>query len=169
MASASDTVSAGSNAGGTAPRTGVVTRFAPSPTGYLHIGGARTALFNWLFARHHGGTYLLRIEDTDRARSTDAAIEAIFDGLNWLGLGGDEAPVEIRVRQLPGSVVLAVRDRGPGVAPGLREHIFEVFQRGDASARRTPTRPWRGAVPSSWSLRSAAPSRAWPELPHAML
>ncbi len=74
-------------------RSGVVTRFAPSPTGYLHIGGARTALFNWLFARHHGGTYLLRIEDTDRARSTEPAIEAIFDGLGWLGLAGDEPPV----------------------------------------------------------------------------
>ncbi|TNE42830.1 MAG: glutamate--tRNA ligase [Sphingomonadales bacterium] len=71
----------------------VVTRFAPSPTGFLHIGGARTALFNWLFARHHGGRYLLRIEDTDRARSTDAAIEAIYDGLEWLGLMGDEPPV----------------------------------------------------------------------------
>lgn len=71
----------------------IVTRFAPSPTGYLHIGGARTALFNWLFARHHGGTYLLRIEDTDRARSTEPAIDAIFDGLDWLGLGGDEEPV----------------------------------------------------------------------------
>jgi len=71
----------------------VVTRFAPSPTGFLHIGGARTALFNWLFARHHGGKYLLRIEDTDRARSTDAAIDAILDGLDWLGLAGDEAPV----------------------------------------------------------------------------
>jgi glutamyl-tRNA synthetase len=70
-----------------------VTRFAPSPTGYLHIGGARTALFNWLFARHHGGKFLLRIEDTDRARSTDAAIDAIFDGLNWLGLTSDEPPV----------------------------------------------------------------------------
>jgi glutamyl-tRNA synthetase len=67
----------------------VVTRFAPSPTGYLHIGGARTALFNWLFAKHHGGKYLLRIEDTDRARSTQPAIEAILDGLSWLGLGWD--------------------------------------------------------------------------------
>ncbi|MGB2534595.1 MAG: glutamate--tRNA ligase family protein, partial [Candidatus Puniceispirillum sp.] len=67
----------------------VVTRFAPSPTGYLHVGGARTALFNWLFARHHGGTYLLRIEDTDRQRSTEDAIKAIHDGLDWLGLGGD--------------------------------------------------------------------------------
>ncbi len=71
----------------------VITRFAPSPTGYLHIGGARTALFNYLFARHHGGTYLLRVEDTDRARSTDDAIAAIHDGLNWLDLAGDKAPV----------------------------------------------------------------------------
>ncbi len=71
---------------------GVVTRFAPSPTGYLHIGGARTALFNWLFARHHGGQYLLRIEDTDRARSTKEAIDAILDGLDWLGISGDGDP-----------------------------------------------------------------------------
>lgn len=71
----------------------VITRFAPSPTGYLHIGGARTALFNWLFARHHGGRFLLRIEDTDRERSTDAAIEAIFEGLRWLGLEWDAEPV----------------------------------------------------------------------------
>ncbi len=71
----------------------IVTRFAPSPTGYLHIGGARTALFNWLYARHHGGTFLLRIEDTDRARSTDAAVAAILDGLSWLGLDADEPPV----------------------------------------------------------------------------
>ncbi|MBM3645185.1 MAG: glutamate--tRNA ligase [Alphaproteobacteria bacterium] len=67
----------------------VVTRFAPSPTGFLHIGGARTALFNWLFTRHHGGKFLLRIEDTDRARSTDEAIAAILDGLSWLGLQWD--------------------------------------------------------------------------------
>ncbi len=67
----------------------VVTRFAPSPTGFLHIGGARTALFNWLFARHHGGKFLLRIEDTDRARSTQPAIEAILDGMRWLDLSWD--------------------------------------------------------------------------------
>ena len=67
----------------------VVTRFAPSPTGFLHIGGARTALFNWLFARHHDGRFLLRIEDTDRARSTQAAIDAIIDGLSWLELTWD--------------------------------------------------------------------------------
>ncbi|MGI9376680.1 MAG: glutamate--tRNA ligase [Tsuneonella suprasediminis] len=70
----------------------VVTRFAPSPTGFLHIGGARTALFNWLFARHHGGKVLLRIEDTDRKRSTTEAIDAILDGLDWLGLDFDGEP-----------------------------------------------------------------------------
>ena len=68
----------------------VVTRFAPSPTGFLHIGGARTALFNWLYARHHGGRFLLRIEDTDKARSTRAAIDAIVDGMRWLGLDWDD-------------------------------------------------------------------------------
>ena len=67
--------------GASTENSGVVTRFAPSPTGYLHIGGARTALYNWLYARRMGGKFLLRIEDTDRARSTDAAIEAILDGL----------------------------------------------------------------------------------------
>ena len=71
----------------------VVTRFAPSPTGFLHIGGARTALFNWLYARHHGGRVLLRIEDTDRKRSTQEAIDKILEGLDWLGLDFDEAPV----------------------------------------------------------------------------
>src|SRR5215469_5244088 len=67
----------------------IVTRFAPSPTGFLHIGGARTALFNWLYARGRGGKMLLRIEDTDRERSTQAAIDAILDGLKWLGIDWD--------------------------------------------------------------------------------
>jgi glutamyl-tRNA synthetase len=67
-------------------------RFAPSPTGYLHIGGARTALFNWLFARHHGGKFILRIEDTDRTRNTEEAAAAIYEGLRWLGLDWDEGP-----------------------------------------------------------------------------
>jgi glutamyl-tRNA synthetase len=71
----------------------VRTRFAPSPTGYLHIGGVRTALYSWLFARRHGGTFLLRIEDTDRERSTQAAIDAIFTGLAWVGIDADEPPV----------------------------------------------------------------------------
>ncbi|MHC5308134.1 glutamate--tRNA ligase [Bartonella sp. LJL80] len=73
--------------------TPVVTRFAPSPTGFLHIGGARTALFNWLYAKHMGGKMLLRIEDTDRERSTDAAVKAIIEGLDWLGLQWDGEPI----------------------------------------------------------------------------
>jgi len=73
--------------------TEIVTRFAPSPTGFLHIGGARTALFNWLYARGRGAKFLLRIEDTDRARSTEPAIAAIFDGLTWLGLDWDGEPI----------------------------------------------------------------------------
>ena len=71
----------------------IVTRFAPSPTGFLHIGGARTALFNWLLARHYGGKFVLRIEDTDRERSTQEAVDAIFNGLKWLGITWDEEPV----------------------------------------------------------------------------
>lgn len=71
----------------------VITRFAPSPTGKLHIGSARTALFNWLFSRHHNGKFLLRIEDTDRARSTKESIDAILDGMNWLGLDYDSDPI----------------------------------------------------------------------------
>lgn len=85
----------------------VVTRFAPSPTGFLHIGGARTALFNWLFARHHGGRYLLRIEDTDRARSTPEAIAAILDGLSWLELDWDGDVIYQSQRQARHAVVVA--------------------------------------------------------------
>ena len=71
----------------------VVTRFAPSPTGMLHIGGARTALFNYLIAKRHGGKFLLRVEDTDKKRSTDEATQAILDGMSWLGLSPDDPPV----------------------------------------------------------------------------
>jgi len=89
----------------------VITRFAPSPTGFLHIGGARTALFNWLYARANGGKMLLRIEDTDRARSTEQAIDAILDGLSWLGLAWDGEPVyqhsRIKGHQLVAETLLA--------------------------------------------------------------
>ena len=67
-------------------------RFAPSPTGLLHIGGARTALFNWLYARHTGGTFVLRVEDTDQSRNTQEAVDVIFRGMRWLGLDWDEVP-----------------------------------------------------------------------------
>ena len=93
----------------------VVTRFAPSPTGYLHIGGARTALFNWLYAQHTGGTMLLRIEDTDRERSTDAATAAILDGLGWLGLTWDGEPISQFER-----------------APRHREVAEDLVKRGEA-------------------------------------
>lgn len=97
----------------------VVTRFAPSPTGFLHIGGARTALFNWLYARHTGGKFLLRIEDTDRKRSTPEAIEAILDGLDWLGLNPDEEIVYQFSR----------RDRHTEVAMALLEsgHAYRCY------------------------------------------
>ncbi len=147
MASATAT---GDAAAGSRP---VVTRFAPSPTGYLHIGGARTALFNWLYARHHGGTYLLRIEDTDRARSTEPAITAIFDGLEWLGLGGDE----------PATFQFERSARHAEVAYALLEtgHAYRCFlspeqlasRRAAAQAERRPFRidsEWRDAAPESW-------------------
>jgi len=76
----------------TASSTPVRTRFAPSPTGFLHLGGARTALFAWAFAKHFGGTFILRIEDTDLERSTPEAVQAILDGMQWLGLTPDEGP-----------------------------------------------------------------------------
>lgn len=91
-------------------------RFAPSPTGYLHIGGARTALFNWLYARHTGGTFVLRIEDTDAARNTQEAVDAILGGLRWLGLNWDEGP-------LTGAATGPVKgDRGPYFQSQRREN-----------------------------------------------
>ena len=98
----------------------VVTRFAPSPTGYLHIGGARTALFNWLYARHTGGTFLLRIEDTDRARSTPEATAAILEGLTWLGLDWDGEPISQFERAGRHAEVAARNDRARHRLPLLR-------------------------------------------------
>ena len=77
------------------------TRFAPSPTGYLHVGGARTTLYNWLFARHHGGTFVLRIEDTDEVRSTADSVSAILDSISWLGLDWDEGPMDFEREKGP--------------------------------------------------------------------
>ena len=131
----------------------VVTRFAPSPTGYLHIGGARTALFNWLFARHHGGKYLLRIEDTDRARSTEPAIAAIFDGLNWLGLGGDETPVfQFARSDRHAEVAGALLASGNAYRCYLTSEELAA-RRELAQAERRPFRivsEWRDADAASW-------------------
>src|SRR6476620_5131663 len=78
----------------------IVTRFAPSPTGYLHVGGARTALFSWLLARHYGGRYLLRIEDTDLARSTQASVDTLLEDLQWLGLERDNAELMFQSKRV---------------------------------------------------------------------
>src|SRR5436309_1639912 len=91
-------------------------RFAPSPTGYLHIGGARTALFNWLYARHTGGTFILRIEDTDTARNTQQATDVILHGLRWLGLDWDEGPVT-----QPKYTLIPLNLNGDGSKMGKRE------------------------------------------------
>lgn len=105
-------------------------RFAPSPTGYLHIGGARTALFNWLYARHTGGTFVLRIEDTDTARNTQEAVEVIFNALRWLGLDWDEGPVSAA------DMLASKGDRGPYFqsqrGANYRQRITELRDRGFA-------------------------------------
>ena len=128
----------------------VITRFAPSPTGFLHIGGARTALFNWLFARHHGGKYLLRIEDTDKARSTSQAIEAIFDGLDWLGISGDEPPwFQSQFERRHADVARELIERGAAYRCYLTpEELRE--RREKAQAERRPFRlesEWRDCAP----------------------
>jgi len=153
MASATDTDSVTSPGGTGAAGQRVVTRFAPSPTGFLHIGGARTALFNWLYARRHGGTYLLRIEDTDRARSTEPAIAAIFDGLEWLGLGGD-GPATFQFARSPRHAEVAHALLGAGHAYRCYLTQEELAARREAAqAERRPFRidsEWRDANPESW-------------------
>ena len=105
----------GQGAGKAEPIGKVRVRFAPSPTGYLHIGGVRTALFNWLFARRHQGTFILRIEDTDQERSTDEAIQAILDGMKWVGLDWDEGPFRQTDRM-----------------DLYRQHAMQLFEQGKA-------------------------------------
>jgi glutamyl-tRNA synthetase len=131
-------------------RPAVVTRFAPSPTGYLHIGGARTALFNWLFARHTGGKFLVRVEDTDRERSTEPAVAAIFQGLDWLGLKSDAEPVFQFAR-----------------AERHREAVMDLVAKGrayrcymtpaEADAEREQARAQGRALRSPWRDRTPGP------------
>jgi glutamyl-tRNA synthetase len=126
--------------------TDVRVRFAPSPTGYLHIGGARTALFNRLYARHTGGQYFLRIEDTDRARSTDAAVAAILDGLSWLGLDWDGEPVFQFARAARHQeVVLALLDAGKAYRCFATPAELEAMREEARAAGRPPVydRRWR--------------------------
>src|SRR5688500_11116526 len=124
----------------------VVTRFAPSPTGFLHIGGARTALFNWLFARHHGGKFLLRIEDTDKARSTTEAIDAIIDGMQWLGLDWDgHEYYQSQFWARHAEVAHRLLERGHAYRCYMTQEELAA-QREKAQAERRPFRihsPWR--------------------------
>ncbi|WP_313137313.1 glutamate--tRNA ligase [Paracoccus jeotgali] len=128
-----------------ATSSAVVTRFAPSPTGYLHIGGARTALFNWLFARHHGGQFLLRIEDTDRARSTPEASEAILDGLRWLGLDWDGAPIS-QFERAPRHAEIAQQMLAQGHAYRCYSTPEEIAAWREANPNRPFLSPWRDAT-----------------------
>ena len=132
-------------------RAPVVTRFAPSPTGFLHIGGARTALFNWLYARGHGGRFLLRIEDTDRARSSEEATAAILSGLKWLGLDWDGEPVSQFARAgRHAEVARAMLDAGTAFRCfSTPEEIEAAREAARAEGRSTLFRsPWRD-VPAS--------------------
>ena len=131
----------------------IVTRFAPSPTGYLHIGGARTALFNWLFARHHGGKYLLRIEDTDRARSTPDAIEAILEGLSWLDIAGDGDPhFQSQYEARHAEVAHQLIERGAAYRCYLSQEEL-ARRREEAQAQKKPFR-----ITSEWRDGGEAPS-----------
>ncbi len=129
----------------------VVTRFAPSPTGFLHIGGARTALFNWLYARNQGGTFLLRIEDTDRERSTPEATEAIYDGLKWLGLDWDgDAISQFERRDRHAEVAHAMLENGTAYKCYSTPEEIEAFRetaRANGSATLFQS-PWRDADPA---------------------
>ncbi|PLS20547.1 glutamate--tRNA ligase [Neptunicoccus cionae] len=131
--------------------TPVVTRFAPSPTGFLHIGGARTALFNWLYARNQGGKFLLRIEDTDRERSTPEATAAIYDGLKWLGLDWDgEAISQFERRDRHAEVTQSMLDNGTAYRCYATQDEIEAFREA-ARAKGESTlfkSPWRDADPA---------------------
>ncbi|WP_134682290.1 glutamate--tRNA ligase [Paracoccus ravus] len=131
----------------------VVTRFAPSPTGYLHIGGARTALFNWLYARGRGGKFLLRIEDTDRARSTPEATEAILKGLTWLGLDWDGEPVsQFEGRDRHAEVAREMLANGTAYKCFSTSEEIEAFREAARAEGRSTLflSPWRDADPASF-------------------
>src|SRR3972149_9647094 len=104
-------------------------RFAPSPTGYLHVGGLRTALFNWLFARKHGGVFILRIEDTDQKRYTPGGVRAIMDGLLWLGLQWDEGPDRASLRRMKTNEDFdGAPDAGGPYGPYIQSQYLEYFK-----------------------------------------
>ncbi|HZZ67266.1 MAG TPA: glutamate--tRNA ligase [Phenylobacterium sp.] len=127
----------------------VVTRIAPSPTGAMHIGTARTALFNWLYARHTGGKYLLRVEDTDRERSTEAAVQVIFDGLAWLGLEADAPPVFQASRaDRHAKAVDEMLARGSAYRDYMTPDELETERTAARAQGRVVRSPWRDASPN---------------------
>ncbi len=128
----------------------VVTRFAPSPTGYLHIGGARTALFNWLYARGRGGKFLLRIEDTDRARHNEAAVEAIIEGLSWLGLDWDGEPVsQYSRRERHAAVAHELLAKGAAYRCFMTTEEIEARRLAAIETKSRFESPWRDADPAT--------------------
>jgi glutamyl-tRNA synthetase len=130
----------------------VVTRFAPSPTGFLHIGSARTALFNWLFARNQGGKFLLRIEDTDRKRYTPEAVEAIYDGMRWLGLDWDEEPISQFSRvERHAEVAHELLTKGAAYKCYSTKEEIDAFRNAARAEKRPPLfrSPWRDADPAT--------------------
>src|SRR6056300_1026151 len=129
-----------------------VTRFAPSPTGYLHIGGARTALFNWLYARGRGGKFLLRIEDTDRARSTPEATAAILKGLAWLGLDWDGEPIsQFERADRHAEVARAMLENGTAYKCFATQNEIEAFREAARAEGKSTLyqSPWRDAAPDT--------------------
>lgn len=135
----------------------VRTRIAPSPTGMMHIGTARTALFNWLYARHCGGAFLLRIEDTDRERSTQAAVDVILEGLKWLGLEADEPPVfQFARADRHREAVAELLDKGQAYRDYMTADELEAERETARAEGRVVRSPWRDADPSTWPDRPYA-------------
>ncbi|WP_293906924.1 glutamate--tRNA ligase [Phenylobacterium sp.] len=135
----------------------VRTRIAPSPTGMMHIGTARTALFNWLYTRHTGGQFLLRVEDTDRERSTEAAVQVIFDGLAWLGLESDEPPVfQFARADRHREAVDDLLARGQAYRDYMLPQELEAERERARAEGRVVRSPWRDADPATWPARGYA-------------
>src|SRR5205809_3550219 len=135
----------------------VRTRIAPSPTGMMHIGTARTALFNWLYARHRGGQFLIRIEDTDRERSTEEAVQVIFDGLGWLALEADEPPVFQAARaDRHREAVQELLARGEAYRDYMLPEELEAERERARAEGRVVRSPWRDADPATYPDRPFA-------------
>ena len=147
--------------------TPVRVRFAPSPTGFLHVGGARTALFNWLYARHTGGKFVLRIEDTDKARNTVEAVQVIYDGLKWLGLDWDEGPgkggdfgpyFQSERNDVYERYLAKLQAAGRGLRGRQGRDAFQAAAQARSSWTTSSAGAWRWTAPSP-STRSATWSR----------